>query len=81
MSWYWIVLIVVVSIYIYLSFAIATTSLLSNLNDDIGWVGDAILGLLWPITFLLMWILVCANKLNEKDENPNRQESHQGVYD
>lgn len=68
MSWYWIVLIVVVSIYIYLSFAISTTALLSNLNDDIGWVGDAILGLLWPITFLLMWILFCAIKLNEKDE-------------
>lgn len=78
MNWYWIVLIVVVSIYIYLSFAIATTSLLSNLNDDIGWVGDAILGLLWPITFLLLAILYCAVKLNKEYETQNRKESDQG---
>ena len=71
MSWYWIVLIVVVSIYIYLSFAIATTALLSNLNDDIGWVGDAILGLLWPITFLLLAIVYCAVKLNKENETQN----------
>lgn len=81
MNWYWIVLIVIVSIYIYFSFAVATTMLLSKFKDDIGWVGDAILGLLWPITFLLLAIVYCAVKLNKEYETQNRKESYQGVYD
>jgi uncharacterized membrane protein len=68
MNWYWIVLIVVVSIYIYFSFAVATTALLSDLKDDIGWVGDAILGLLWPITFILLGIMYCTFKLKNKEK-------------
>ena len=68
MSWYWIVLIVVVSIYIYFSFAVATTYLLSSLDDDINWVGDAILGLLWPITFVLLEITYCAFKLKNEEK-------------
>lgn len=68
MNWYWIVLIVVVSIYIYFSFAVATTDLLSSIDDDINWVGDAILGLLWPITFILLGIMYCTFKLKNKEK-------------
>ena len=72
MEWYWIVLIVAFALWLYFSIAVGLCAFLFDIADNVykldPFVG-AFLGLIWPITSVLMFIMSCAFRVNEKNNS------------
>ena len=68
MSWYWIVLIAVASVYLYMAVGIALTSVLIESDEESSYLLDAFLGLIWPITLLLLLEIQLATKITKKED-------------